>query len=108
MPVFKVPVTAFIETTTREEAQDRALDPSWDELPSGRYLFGQAGQPEELPPERAASILKFSAMLKMANSYSRDEYVTLDDFPDTVRFSPPAAAAMQRLRQHSNDEPSAE
>lgn len=104
MPVFKVPVTAFIETTTREEAQDRALDPAREELPSGRYLLGQAGQPEELPPERAASILEFSAMLKMARSYPRDEYVTLDDFPDNVRFSPPAATALQQLHQNNDDD----
>lgn len=83
MPVYKVPVTAFVEAATREEAQSRAFD-SKAELP-GKYLFGQAGQPEELSPERTVAIREFATMLNTAGS-------------------PPDAGTVRRLRNDATDD----
>jgi hypothetical protein len=94
MPLFKVPVTAYAEAATAEDAMTTALDGK-----PGRRLIQCTGPAEELDPEHAAAVYEFAATLNVAMSAPRELYVDDPEHPG-VRLSPMAAATLRRLREN--------
>lgn len=102
MPLYKIPVTVFLDMNPEDEEQAR--DAVLDALLAGLKTAGiihvllDASGPEELPPDRADAIRVLRGILDRAGEDSRDgNMITVEGYGN-VKFSPQAAAQLAALR----------